>query len=453
LFGAAERVRLSIVPEDRRRSPLDLLTAGSLSLAAHVCGALVLVGFAHLARVTFSERPGALPPLTPQAPTVEIELPEVAIDSPLLADHRQAEEAPPANPGGELVARPDLGPGGRGGDESAKEQALNYANQNDGISRDTSVLSNLDKAQLPRIDTARLDRRSWEDLRASRDPTELTFLVLGKDGRAEERRKEALADPARGLATSANRSELGADLGAGPPGETAPARNPGSNVLGGPVRTIGLGFHTGAAKGHESAALRNANARPLVDRNDPMVNANDEGRPADTRDTEQAVAARMASLMHASTAGGRKSDKGGGGSGGGGSPASGAAKGAGSKAAPLGNGGPGTGDVERMGYLRTVQSKVHPLWANALPRWAIMEGRQASATVTFVIEADGSVSSARVTRPSGIPEFDENVRRAIVKGGPYGPLPAALKPRLVWSFPFHMSNPAVRPKNPKDGPT
>lgn len=451
LLGAENRVTLCFVPAVRRRSRLDLVTAGTLSLAAHVCGALVLVGFVHLAKLLFLERPREIDPLPTPTTRVEIELPEIEIDSPLLAAQRQAEEAPAVPIGGADVARPDHGRGGHGGDLTTWDAAVNFANQNDGITLDTSTLSNLEKSQLPRIDTGKT-RISWEDLRASREPMELTFLSMGTDGAAEERRREALFDPARGLATTSNRSELGANPGAGAPGETESARRPGSNVFGGPVRSTGLGFAAGASRGIESAALRNAHARPLVDKNDPMVNANTEGRPSDTEDLEQATARRMQDLLHASTAGGAAGDKKGG-SGGGGTPASGGAKGPGSKAAPLGAGGQGPGDVERMGYMRGVQSKVHPLWANAMPRWAILEGRQASATVTFVIEADGSVSSARVTKSSGIPEFDENVRRAILKGANYGPLPAGLKPRLVWAFPFHMSNPAVRPKNPKDGPT
>ncbi len=430
------------MPPRTRRSPLDLLTAGSVSLAVHACAALGLVGFVHLARLfTFSEQPLSLAPLDQKTLSAEIELPEVEIDSPLLGAALQAEEAPPVNAGGTNVARPDLGNGGRGGDETAKEQAVNFANQDDRITMDPSVLSNLRLSQLSRIDTNG-PRLSWEDLRSSREPMELTFVAMGVDGIAEERRAEALADPARGLALAGKRSVLGAELGGGEPGEGDAAKNPGTNVLGGPLRQTGLGFAAGANKGLEAAALRNARARPL----------NDEGRPSDTEETEQAVALKMQSLLHASNAGGAKG-AGKGGSGGGGAPASGAGKGSGSVASPLGQGGTGPGDVERMGYVRGVQQRVHPLWGDAMPRWAIMEGRQASATVTFVIEADGTVSSARVTRASGIPEFDENVRKAVLRGGPYGPLPAGLQPRLVWSMPFHMSNPAVRPKHPKDGPT
>ncbi len=427
------------------------MTAGAVSLAVHATGALALVGFVHLARLTFSERPSPLQALETQLPKAEIDLPEISIESPLLGAAAKAEEAPPASPGGSDVARPDLGDPGRGGEETAREQALNFANQDDGITRDPSVLSNLKISQLPRIDTNG-PRLSWEDLRSSREPMDLTFVAMGIDGRAEERRPEAAFDPARGLAMANRRSDLGADLGGGLPGEGDLARKAGAATLGGPVRSTGLGFAAGANRGAESAALKNARARPLVDHGDPMVNANEEGRPSDTDETEQAVALRMQSLQHASTAGG-KPGAGRGGSAGGGAPASGGGKGAGSKAAPAGSGGAGPGDVERMGYVRAVQSKVHPLWGNAMPRWAILEGRQATATVTFVIEADGSVSSARVSVSSGIPEFDENVRRAVLRGAPYGALPAGLKPRLVWSMPFHMSNPAVRPKNPKDGPT
>ncbi len=451
MFGAKKRVKLCFVPAPRRRSSLDLVTAGSLSLAAHVCAALALVGFVHLARLTFSERPRELEPVPAKTPRTEIQLPEIEIESPLLADERQAEEAPVPPASGVDVARPDHGRGGRGGDETSQTPAVNFANQDDGITLDTSVLSNLEKNQLPRIDTGKL-RISWEDMRSSREPMELTFLAMGTDGFAEERRPEALQDPARGLATTAGRSDLGAYLGAGEPGETDAASRPGSNRFGGAVRVTGLGFAAGASRGLESAALRNAHARPLVDKNDPMVNANDEGKPSDTVDSEQAVARRMQDLLSASTAGGR-AGSGKGGSGGGGAPASGGSKGAGSTASALGAGGQGPGDVERMGYIQSAQSKIGRLLPRTLPMAAFQDGKHGTVTVTFVIEADGSVSSAKVTKASEIPGFDESVRKAILKAAPFGPVPAGLRPRIVWAFPYHLSNPAVRPKNPKDGPT
>ena len=98
-------------------------------------------------------------------------------------------------------------------------------------------------------------------------------------------------------------------------------------------------------------------------------------------------------------------------------------------------------------------SKVHPLWANAFPKWAIAEGLQGTAIVTFTIEADGSVSSATVSRPSGVAEFDANVRAAVLRAAPFGPLPASLGPRFRWSMPFVAKNEAVRPKDPSEGVT
>jgi TonB family protein len=436
----------------RGKSSLDLTTAGALSLAAHGCVALALVGVVQLARLITFERPIKLVDMEHAQREVEIELPEVAADSPLVGVEPQAEEAPAAVAGGATVARPDMSQPGRGGDEDVDERALNLANQDDGITRDPSVLSNLEKAQLQRIDAGSA-RRSWEDMRSSRDPMELTFVAMGRGLRADERRPESAALPARGLRFADRRSQLGADLG-GPsqPDGDGYAPRPGAEVLGGPRVIVGLGFVAGPARAEASPALPNSEARPLVAQNDPMVNANDEGRPSDTLDTEQAVEARMQALMHASTMGGTKG-RGKGGSGGGGDPAAGGRKGRGSVATALGAGGTGPGDVDRLAYIRAVQSKVHPLWASAFPKWAIAEGLGGTTIVTFVIEADGTVSSAKVTRSSGIPEFDENVRKALVKGAPYGPLPESLKPRLRWSFPFVATNPAVRPKNPKSGAT
>jgi len=99
-----------------------------------------------------------------------------------------------------------------------------------------------------------------------------------------------------------------------------------------------------------------------------------------------------------------------------------------------------------MMYLRQVMTKVHPLWANAFPKWAALEGLQGTTIITFTIRADGTVVSASVSRPSGIPEFDENCRRAVLRGAPYPPLPPELGPSFRWAMPFDVRNPAVRPR-------
>jgi TonB family protein len=102
----------------------------------------------------------------------------------------------------------------------------------------------------------------------------------------------------------------------------------------------------------------------------------------------------------------------------------------------------------RTDYLRRVLARIHPLWRDAFPKWAIAEGLGGTVIVSFVISANGSVASARVTRPSGIPEFDENCRQAVLRGAPFEPLPPELGTSFSWSMPFVAKNPAVRPQNP-----
>lgn len=436
---------------------LDIGTAGAVSLAGHACAALVVVALIQLARMGGGERrerdlPRDPPLVVLPSPNIDVQLPTISAESTLIEIEPRALEHPNAAYGGATIAHVDGARPGRSGDGLVREQALNLAEQDDHMSRDTSVMTSLRSAQLQRIEAGRA-RTSFEDERASREPMELTFVAMGERGVAEERRAEARVDPGRGLERALSRSELGADLGmmTEPGAGSTPAPGGGSR-LGGPHLSPGLGFDLGRTNRPENAAVVPAHARPLVVRDDPSVAALTHGRPSDTMESEQAVSARLQSLMHASTFGGR-AGVGIGGEVGGGAPGAGGSRGPGSTAAPLGVGGTGPGDLEKTMYLRGVQSKVHPLWANAFPKWAIAEGLGGTAIVTFVIESDGSVSSARVTRSSNVPEFDENVRRAVLRGAPFGPLPAALGPRFVWAMPFVAKNPAVRPRDPKSGPS
>ena len=65
--------------------------------------------------------------------------------------------------------------------------------------------------------------------------------------------------------------------------------------------------------------------------------------------------------------------------------------------------------------------------------------------VSFVIYSDGHVESVRVSRASGVPEFDENVRLAVLRAAPFGPFPPTIPgPSMRWSITFDMTNPVVR---------
>lgn len=382
----------------------------------------------------------------------EIELPEresprpnVPLKTSLTADPQAVFE------GGTTVARVDQKRRGRGGD-GMEESAINHAEQDDRLSRDPHTMSHLTASQHQRIRSGR-ERRSWEDLRASREPLELTFVAMGDSGSLERRGPEAAMDPATGTLTSLPRANEGAMLGSvvtsGGPDMT---RSTGAAVLGSERASPGLGLPGRARRGPSQTAFDNARARPLVAKNDPSVTATAEGKPSDTVDTDQADAARLASIIHASTAGGDKGKGRGGEKGPGAVGAQGTPSSAGQTAAAMGQGGSGEGDLVTMGYVRAVQSKVHPFWEHAFPRWAILEGKSGFAIVSVTLDAEGRVVSTSIARASSVPEFDENVQKAIRDAAPFGPLPSALKPRFTLQLTFSAVNPAVRPKHAQNGP-
>src|SRR6185369_14274163 len=96
-------------------------------------------------------------------------------------------------------------------------------------------------------------------------------------------------------------------------------------------------------------------------------------------------------------------------------------------------------------YNRQVKSKVYPLWS--FPKSAALEGRQGMVIVSFTIQADGSVTGVRVMRQSGIPEFDENCRSAVVRAAPVPPVPRELGASWSMDMRFDSPNPVVRPKS------
>jgi TonB family protein len=102
-------------------------------------------------------------------------------------------------------------------------------------------------------------------------------------------------------------------------------------------------------------------------------------------------------------------------------------------------------DPRISAYRRSVLAKIYPLWENAFPKSAGLDGRQGRTIVSMVIYSDGQVDQVRVTRPSGVSEFDENVRVAVLRAAPFGPFPPSIPgPSMRWSITFDMSNPVVR---------
>lgn len=364
------------------------------------------------------------------------------------------EEPASAPLGGERTPRPDIDDPGRGGTREASERALNLADSVDGLSLDRDPLNRLDRSQVQRLRTGEL-RESLDDRRATPNPMELSFVASG-NGRLALRRPPADTNPSRGAANGGVAASEGALLG-GPETEdgSGPEPTPGGAANGGERDVAALGAHAGAPGRDYRRSAAVSLARPMVPAARAAVPSLDKGRPNDDTDSSQDVANAVASLIHASTAGGRLGT-GPGGDTGAGKPASGGLNGSGSRSAPSGT-GPGAlldvgADSGVLGYFRGVERKVEPHWRRAFPDWAIADGRSGLVTVLMVIKKDGSLASVQVTRASGIGEFDRNVVAAIRKAAPFGPLPARLHPGpQPLRMTFDATNPAVGREGPGKG--
>lgn len=431
---------------------------------ASVVGHLVALGLGGLllAGSLAKRRVELVPP--PAPPPALADRDEVDIDLPVMVGGGAAPTAAPVDPavadvprgGGEGTPRPDMGRAGRGGTDNADTPAVNMADRDDGLLLSPDVMSRVDRSQVQRVRSAN-DRASREDRRSSRDPMELTFIASGRHGKRPERRAPSDNDPSRGARESGAPHKAGGVLGANvlPPGIGEAKRDPGGVMEGALKPSLGAGVRDGAFGKDARDSAKAAFARPMVQEGAPSVPAGIRGKVRDNTDSEQEDAVRLQSLLHASGMGGTPG-VGPGGQRGPGAPGAGGNPGAGANAHVLGTGqGPGVDvdprDKRRMEYLRKVMGKIGPHWANAFPKWAIAEGKQGTVIVSFTILADGSVASVGVTRPSGVPEFDDNCKRAVLKAAPFEPLPAELGVKSFrWAMPFEVKNPVVRPRDVKD---
>jgi TonB family protein len=390
---------------------------------------------------------------TPEIPVdvVPIVLPSLTMGGPSgEAASEPTEPTGAVRPGGgEPIARPDAHERGRGGSVRADSPAINLADRDEGLTLVPEVTSRVDRDQIQRLDTA-ADRASIEDRRSTTHPMDLVFLATGS-GALAERRPVADSNPSRGALRAPAAAMLGSVVGAAPldPGELEPSRDPGGRDPGSVHDSPGLGILRGETGRDHRRSAAVATGRPLVVEGPPSIPSDQIGKPHDNVDSEQEVASTIQSLVHASTAGGIPG-AGPGGEVGSAAPGSGGESGSGSSAAPFGGGsGPFTGlsdtDPRIAGYRRSVLAKIYPLWENAFPKSASLEGKQGHAIISFVIYADGHVSDVAVARPSGVPEFDENVRQAVLRAAPFAPFPPNLPgPSMKWNVTFDAKNPAVR---------
>ena len=377
------------------------------------------------------------------------------------AADREPRESPPDPAGipplaraGALIPRPDTGKRGAGGEATTREQAVNLSDGDERMRLSPDLLSRLDRDQLQRVMVAQI-RRSWEDRRSTTHPTELSFLASGT-GPLAQRRPLAPSDPSRGALRAPRASIPGSELGALPdaPDATdatdATALHAGSDHRGATTAGAGAGIAAAPPGADHRTSARVAHARPDVTQAPIAVNANDTGRPEDTVDTEQEVATTVRALVHASTAGGREGE-GQGGNGAGGDSGAGGVRGTGSQSSALGDGEGDTFDINTsdprlVPYFRQIQAKVHPLWANAFPRSAVIDLKQGFVILVVAIAANGNVHVAwPPLRPSGIPEFDRNCADALHRAGPFPPIPASLaRSQLRVALRFNAVNPIVQ---------
>lgn len=436
-----------LLPGQRLMVPAAIAVSAALHLSLVAVGAVVV-------RRELAPQHPAVETLAPAsiAPVVEIEPPSFRADSldPDPARLPEASEPPHPSGGAPLVPRPDAARRGRGGDDTARLAAVNLADRDDGIRLSPELQSRVDRDQLQRLATSK-SRRSWEDGRYTTHPMELTFLATGS-GRTMDRRRWSDHDPSRGIARSAPAAVEGAiriGIRAAPVGEDEPRRPVGGPVAGRASGAPGVGIPDGAPGSDHRASAAIASARPMVRQGPPSIPADVPGKPKDTVDSAQEVAASNASLTHASPAGGRPGE-GRGGEAGPGPTGSGGREGPGSRSEALGPGGggfyaPNQYDPRLTSYQRRMAARLYPLWENAFPRWAAEQMRQGTVIIAFTLAANGSVHQPHVRRTSGIAQFDQGCLDAVRRASPFEPLPANLGVRsMYWEVSFEASNPVVR---------
>ena len=420
--------------------------------ASTVAHAFLLGLGAVLLSHSLHDRGRALPPLAPAtAREVEVELPTF---DPRASDREQESEvapvelAPALPGGGPLERHPDTERAGRGGSRAAPDPATNLDSHVDPLSLETDPLTHLDRSQVQRLRTA-AQRRSWDDHRSTPTPMTLTFLATGKGAvrerrvagansqgsvagqapawvggtpGASEREPEAIFDAALG-ASRAGRREADPQQGVLGARRSAPA--PGAQVL---------------------------LARPWVLRARPALPTEVRARPSDVDDSSQAVAARVAALIHASTIGAPQGP-GVGGEPAGGQPGRSGSAGVGSHAAPSGFGpGPDAlNDPGIQGFVAGLKQRVDAQLLHAFPDQAIEEGRSGHVIFELSVLADGRLERVRLVRPSGIEEYDGNVLSGVRRIQSFGPLPRALGGQALITMSYDALNHVVGREGPGPG--
>lgn len=420
-----------------RLAPLTRRTTAA-ALASIGVHAIVFVASAVVVARRMSDAAGEAPPPGFPVPTADevivVELPQAAdvTVEPVPVARPMPEVVPPPPPSslGATTARVDTARAGAGGDPETLAKARNLAPRAEDDTATPWVRDDVDAEQDNRLATGD-DRRGWVDRRRAQRPMDLTFVASGR-GFRYERRPPAARDATRGVPTKERAAPIGGLPGAGGresgQGVGAPR---GAVALGEPTARPAQGASYGARVGGEpqpsGAAV--ALARPHVDRGNPSLASDLRGRSGDRRDADLAVSDSRRSIVSTSTGGGDRLGEGRGGTGGGGAPGAGGRSGEGSTGSALGSGEGPEAVARRTRHTRyylDLSARLEPLLADAFPHDAYTQLRNGTLHVDITIAKDGHVLGVIVTRPSGVPGFDENVVAAIRGAGFFEPIPDLL---------------------------
>ena len=400
---------------------------------------------------------------TPPGPLVRAPLSLVELDAdmtlPEMAASGPESDQPSTLPaplevavGGRHAPRPDLEAAGRGGERTSAEAATNLASSIDPLALERDPETERDRSQVSRLRTA-WHRESRDDRRATPTPMQLTFLATGA-GHLRARRDAAQSDPARGIISGGVASTLGSKAGGAGATDTGadPSAALGAAVAGSDAIRLGQGARDGRDAQEFHAAARVLLARPLVTSGRASVPTETRGRPNDTLDSSQEVAARVSSLLHASSAGGEVGP-GVGGDRGGGLPGAFGSSGLGSRSSPSGAafGRDFADDPGFSGYSRALTNQLSRVLAKAFPDWAIEQGRGGHVIFEMTLRADGKPTGVRVVRPSGVAEYDDNVLRAVRAVTTFGRLPQSFAAPALFRVSWDAVNPVVGRHGPGPG--
>lgn len=437
--------------QSRRRSSLVATQAfAALSLGVHL--ALVLL----------------VPRANLSSPTPSLTLREVPV--------RLVEGTGPATTGGTVpdTAASELTPGGAhaldqnvdapdpgvGGDGRGAIEVVLLVPHEDPITLTDAPWNAVGPSQTSRIDVAD-DRATFEDRRATPNPSDTPFLASG-DGPHPERRPLASLDAREGARVAPSPSTAGirtsesesATLGAGarpvPSGssemrEGAEART----EAGAPSDSPGVGIIGGTGP-RASEAARVATGRPAIDPGTASTTSETRDRTRDDTDAELLAARLLESFVESSRRAGTREGEGVGGHDTPGAPGSGGGREAGGHARALGTGDGGfealdTSDARYRRWLLDERRRLED--AMVFPRARALAMDQGTSVFRVTLRRDGSmVGSPRLIRSSGFTDLDDAARMAIETGS-FAPLPSEIAPgsaSVTISLPLEWSNPMVR---------